>query len=82
MQYQTQSTGITNFKFTVFLEKELVLKPTVEVQNQFADTIRPMLQLADVLGIKNSALRAARDLLLPKLLSGELGVSVPDIAAA
>jgi type I restriction enzyme S subunit len=82
MQYQTQSTGITNFKFTVFLEKELVLKPSVEVQNQFADTIRPMLQLADVLGIKNSALRAARDLLLPKLLSGELGVSVPDIAAA
>lgn len=79
MQYQTQSTGITNFKFTVFLEKEMVLKPPVDVQAQFAEVARPMLQLAESLGIKNSVLRVTRDLLLPKLISGELDVSaVPE----
>ena len=85
MQYQTQSTGITNFKFTVFLEKEMVLKPPAEVQAQFSEVARPMLQLAESLGIKNSVLRATRDLLLPKLISGELDVSAlpkPEAAAA
>ncbi len=85
MQYQTQSTGITNFKFTVFLEKEMVLKPPVDVQAQFSKVARPMLQLAESLGIKNSVLRATRDLLLPKLISGELDVSAipePEVLAA
>ena len=85
MQYQTQSTGITNFKFTVFLEKEIVLKPPAEVQSQFSKVARPMLQLAEYLGIKNSVLRATRDLLLPKLISGELDVSAmpePEALAA
>ena len=75
MQYQTQSTGITNFKFTVFLEKEIVLQPPASVQAQFAVTVRPMLQLAENFGIKNAVLRTTRDLLLPKLISGELDVS-------
>jgi type I restriction enzyme S subunit len=85
MQYQTQSTGITNFKFMVFLEKEMVLKPPVDVQAQFSEVARPMLQLAESLGIKNSVLRATRDLLLPKLISGDLDVSAvadPEALAA
>ena len=85
MQYQTQSTGITNFKFMVFLEKEMVLKPPANIQGQFSDVARPMLQLAESLGIKNSVLRTTRDLLLPKLISGELDVSampVPEAIAA
>ena len=85
MQYQTQSTGITNFKFAVFLEKEMVLKPPAEVQAQFAKVARPMLQLAESLGIKNCVLRTTRDLLLPKLISGELDVSAlpePEALAA
>lgn len=75
MQYQTQSTGITNFKFTVFLEKEMILKPAAEVQERFAEVLLPMLGLVERLGIKNSNLRTTRDLLLPKLISGELDVS-------
>ncbi len=75
MQYQTQSTGITNFKFTVFLEKEMVLKPPADLQDQFSKVVLPMLRLAESLGIKNSVLRATRCLLLPKLVSGELDVS-------
>lgn len=75
MQYQTQSTGITNFKFTVFLEKEMILKPSATVQEQFAEVLLPMRGLAERLGIKNSNLRTTRDLLLPKLISGDLDVS-------
>lgn len=75
MQYQTQSTGITNFKFAVFLEKELVLRAPSEIQDQFMAGVGPMLELAELLGVKNSTLRTTRDLLLPKLISGELDVS-------
>ena len=83
MKYQTQSTGITNFRFTVFLEKEVILKPTAEVQEQFAAVLLPMVELISSLGIKNSNLRTTRDLLLPKLISGELDVSaLPDPASA
>jgi type I restriction enzyme, S subunit len=85
MQYQTQSTGITNFKFTVFLEKEMILKPAAEVQERFAQVLLPMLGLVERLGTKNASLRATRDLLLPKLISGELDVSAmrePEAATA
>lgn len=75
MQYQTQSTGITNFKFTVFQEKEMVLVPSAEHQQLFAGAALPMLELAETLGLKNTNLRTTRDLLLPKLISGELDVS-------
>lgn len=75
MQYQTQSTGITNFKFTVFLEKEMILQPTKEAQERFAEAVLPMIGLVERLGVENSNLRATRDFLLPKLISGELDVS-------
>jgi type I restriction enzyme S subunit len=60
----------------VFLEKEIVLQPPALIQDEFAAMVRPMLQLAESLGIKNSVLRTTRDLLLPKLISGEIDVSV------
>ena len=85
MQYQTQSTGITNFKFTVFMDKEMVVKPAAPVQEKFAAMVRPMLDLAEVLGVRNANLRATRDLLLPKLISGELNLSAlvePEAIAA
>mgnify|MGYP005748635373 CR=1 FL=1 len=75
MKYQTQSTGITNFKFTVFLDKEMVLVPPSDLQEHFAHLVLPHYELASNLGVKNANLRATRDLLLPKLISGELDVS-------
>jgi type I restriction enzyme S subunit len=75
MKYQTQSTGITNFKFMVFLDKEIVLAPAPHVQRQFEQVVLPLFSLADTLGLKNADLRTTRDLLLPKLISGELDVS-------
>lgn len=49
--------------------------PPSEVTEQFAGFISPMLHQCDVLLEKNEVLRATRDLLLPKLISGELDVS-------
>lgn len=50
--------------------------PPSEVTAQFAGFISPMLHQCDVLLEKNEVLRATRDLLLPKLISGELNVSI------
>lgn len=49
--------------------------PPSDVTAQFAGLISPMLHQSDVLLEKNEVLRATRDLLLPKLISGELDVS-------
>ncbi|MEF2051786.1 restriction endonuclease subunit S [Pseudomonas aeruginosa] len=49
--------------------------PPQEVCKSFEDKVRPAIELADVLEKKNANLRAQRDLLLPKLISGEIDVS-------
>jgi len=85
LQYQTQSTGITNFRFSVFLEKELILVPPLECQHQYTDVADSMFRLRESLGLKNTNLRAQRDLLLPKLISGEIDVAAfpePEAVAA
>lgn len=52
-----------------------ILTPTKEVMNQFHAVVGPMLDLCEMLKRKNANLRTTRDLLLPKLISGELDVS-------
>jgi len=49
--------------------------PPQEVCKSFEDKVRPAIELADVLEKKNANLRAQRDLLLPRLISGEIDVS-------
>ena len=59
--------------------------PPATLMQQFADLVGPMLRQGDVLTEKNEALRTTRDLLLPKLISGELDVSTlpePEAIAA
>lgn len=59
--------------------------PSSEITAQFAKFISPMLHQCDVLLEKNEVLRVTRDLLLPKLISGELDVSTlpePEEASA
>jgi type I restriction enzyme, S subunit len=78
-QYEVQSTGIKNFKFTVFLDSESLLVPPPDVQESFVEKVRPTLDEVHVLGKKNENLRSTRDLLLPKLISGQLNVEDLDI---
>ncbi len=49
--------------------------PTQELMSRFDAHVRDILALAKALDDRNSALREARDLLLPKLVSGEIDVS-------
>jgi type I restriction enzyme, S subunit len=48
--------------------------PTDALQDRFAELIAPMLDQIDILTDQNRKLAEARDLLLPRLMSGEIGV--------
>ena len=61
-----------------FMSKELPLPPAA-ICEQFSELIKPMVQLTHSLGKRNQNLRQTRDLLLPKLISGELDASELDI---
>jgi type I restriction enzyme S subunit len=49
--------------------------PPRELQDRYVQTVTPMAELVETLTEKNRNLRSTRDLLLPKLISGELDVS-------
>ncbi len=48
--------------------------PPRSLQRLFRDSIEPAMDQCEILQIQNQQLRAARDLLLPRLMSGEIGV--------
>ncbi len=52
-----------------------VIIPNAEIADRFGNAVAPFLHLCFGLRKKNTNLRATRDLLLPKLISGELDVS-------
>lgn len=60
--------------WTDFSDKQVVLCEK-ELASRYGDAVRSFFHLAQVLDDKNRTLRATRDLLLPKLISGELDVS-------
>lgn len=68
------ATGQTELGRGRIAETLLVLPP-LEVQMQFDELVAPMRQMITTLSSKNSNLRSTRDLLLPKLISGELDVT-------
>jgi len=66
-------------------EKAKVLRPASDLVKAFDRIAEPMMRLVAILQVKNANLRATRDLLLPKLISGELNVSAmpePEAVAA
>ncbi len=61
----------------------LLAQPDGETLRVLSEKVKPMFRLIYVLAKKNSNLRTTRDLLLPKLISGELDVStLPETEAA
>jgi type I restriction enzyme, S subunit len=79
IKYQTQSTGISNFKFEFFIDDFEILIPPIKVLNKFHSLLDLIYKEIDLLGSRNQNLRKTRDLLLPKLISGEIDVSDLDI---
>ncbi len=78
-----KSIDLSNFAyarhFKFLKEQELVL-PDEETAEAFSDFVNPLCDLIRFLMKKNKNLRQTRDLLLPKLISGELDVSELPIA--
>lgn len=58
-----------------------ILIPTSDVIHAFDEVLQPMVDEKELLQIKNINLRTTRDLLLPRLISGEIDVSELDINA-
>ncbi|MCT8559368.1 restriction endonuclease subunit S [Glaesserella parasuis] len=69
-EYQNQSTGISNFQTTHFLETEKVILPTNKTLMYFAEMVYPIFD--KIYSNENQKLTEIRDELLPKLLSGEI----------
>ena len=55
-----------------------IVKPPDGLIQLFSNIARPMLELIQILSMRNTILRKNRDMLLPKLISGELDVSELD----
>jgi type I restriction enzyme S subunit len=51
-----------------------VLLPSQGLLSTFNDTVRSIVEQLKTLTFQNQKLRAARDLLLPRLMSGEIAV--------
>lgn len=73
-QYQSQSTGIINFKFEYFLRKCDLMIPPKDIMDKFTESVKPIYDEIDNLAEQNSKLINQRDLLLPRLMSGKLEV--------
>ena len=73
-QYQSQSTGIINFKFEYFLRKCNLLLPPKDIMEKFTESVKPIYDEIDNLAEQNSKLEAQKDMLLPRLMSGKLEV--------
>jgi type I restriction enzyme S subunit len=72
-EYQNQSTGISNFQTSHFLDAENVLVPNDEVLHAFSRFAQSI--LAKTTSNEAMTLAKLRDKLLPKLISGELHIA-------
>jgi type I restriction enzyme S subunit len=73
-QFQVQSTGISNFKWTEYIAKiERVIPPEL-LRFWFRKLVVPLFSQIAILGLQIQNLRQTRDLLLPRLLSGQVNL--------
>ncbi len=83
LYYSLAAIDLSNFAYArhfKFLKEEFVLVPTKEIAERFDELVVPLREQMRSLMQRNAILRRTRDLLLPKLISGELDVSELDIA--
>lgn len=77
----TGATGQTELRRSDVEQLSLV-QPSCPIAQMFAELIHPMYEMVDTLMGQISALSAARDLLLPKLVTGQVDVSGLDLEVA
>jgi type I restriction enzyme S subunit len=73
-QFQVQSTGISNFKWTEYIAKTERIVPPASLRLRFSDYVAPMFAQIATLGLQIKNLRSTRDLLLPRLMSGQVDI--------
>ena len=74
-QFQVQSTGISNFKWTEYIAKIERVVPPEPLRSRFREQVATLLTQIAVIGLQTQNLRRTRDLLLPRLLSGQIDVA-------
>lgn len=72
--YQLQSTGISNFQFQYFMEKEILAIPESSVLYKFRNFIEPINKLIGENILQAQTLLTLRNFLLPKLVKGEIDI--------
>ncbi|MEA4939598.1 MAG: restriction endonuclease subunit S [Christensenella sp.] len=73
--YENGTTGIKNLDISGFLGTEPIIIPPVEVVHQFTDTVGTLIDTVFANGLENETLATTRNVLLPRLMSGELSVT-------
>ncbi len=73
-QFQVQSTGISNFKWTEYIVQTERAVPPESWRSRFREQVAPLFAEVATLGLKIQNLRRTRELLLPRLLSGQINV--------
>jgi len=63
-----------------YILTQMILLPTQTIALGFHDKLEPIQSTIEILKAKNAILRHTRDLLLPKIITGEVDVSELDIA--
>ena len=73
-QFQVQSTGISNFKWTEYIAKTERVIPPEPLRSRFREQVVPLFTQIAMLGLQIQNLRRTRNLLLPRLLSGQVNL--------
>lgn len=74
-RFQLQSTGLINFKFEPFLRQCNVMVPPKDLQEEFAKQIASIYREMNNLASSSASLTRQRDLLLPRLMSGQIEIN-------
>jgi type I restriction enzyme S subunit len=74
-QYEKHSaSNIVNYGFEEFIGEQRITIPKETELKSFTDKVKPIFNLISTLGEQNTKLREARDILLPKLMNGQIEV--------
>lgn len=74
-QYKSNSAnGINNFAFETFIDEVKITIPKESELEAFTEKVKPLFTIINTLGEQNTKLREARDILLPRLMSGQIEV--------
>lgn len=72
-QYEKHSaSNIVNYGFEEFIGEQKITFPRESELKEFTERVKPIFTLISTLGQQNTKLREARDILLPRLMNGQI----------